>query len=87
MPEVQESLLEPPAEVRSEVLEFLALDFLTHTMVESWGRERSDGMTTTTTKKPRPKCANCGSGNIYVLRDGSVICRACGHKAESKQQK
>ena len=34
-------------------------------------------MTTTTA---RPKCVACGSGNIYVLRDGSVICRACGHK-------
>ena len=84
---MQESELGPSAEVHPEVLEFIALDFLTHTMVESLGRERRGGMTTTTTKKPRPKCANCGSGNIYVLRDGSVICRACGHKAESKQQK
>ncbi len=25
------------------------------------------------------KCPNCGSSNIYVRIDGTVVCRKCGH--------
>lgn len=32
----------------------------------------------------RPSCAACGSGNVYIKRDGTVVCRRCGHEAHPK---
>ena len=28
----------------------------------------------------RSKCSRCESTNVYVLRNGNVICRACGEE-------
>jgi len=27
----------------------------------------------------RPKCPKCGSGNIYLLKGGKIVCRVCGY--------
>lgn len=26
------------------------------------------------------KCKKCGSPNIYTLKDGTTVCRRCGHR-------
>jgi DNA-directed RNA polymerase subunit RPC12/RpoP len=28
----------------------------------------------------RPKCVKCQSKFVYILKDGTVVCRACGHR-------
>jgi len=30
-------------------------------------------------------CSNCGSHYVYVLKDGTIICRRCSHKTLSKK--
>ena len=36
----------------------------------------------TTKRKPivSIKCGVCNSSNIYVLTDGTIVCRKCGHR-------
>ena len=29
-------------------------------------------------KRKKSKCSYCNSSNIYVLRSGEIVCRACG---------
>lgn len=35
----------------------------------------------TTKRKPDPglrkRCPRCAAGNTYVLKDGTIVCRAC----------
>ncbi len=26
----------------------------------------------------QPRCPVCGSGQVYFLRDGTIVCRRCG---------
>lgn len=31
-------------------------------------------------KQVKPKCTKCGSGQVYTLVDGTLVCRFCGHR-------
>lgn len=34
----------------------------------------------------QPTCANCGKLNVYTLKDGTVVCRTCGHREVSDER-
>ena len=31
------------------------------------------------------RCDKCNSKNIYTIKDGTLICRRCGHRKEKKK--
>jgi ribosomal protein L37AE/L43A len=31
-------------------------------------------------------CDNCNSKNVYILKDGTVVCRRCGHRNGKKHK-
>jgi uncharacterized Zn finger protein (UPF0148 family) len=33
------------------------------------------------------KCDSCGSGFVYVLTDGTIVCRKCGARTNPKTKK
>ena len=37
-----------------------------------------------TEENKKPRCPKCDSTQIYILRDGSIVCRRCG--AETKKE-
>lgn len=32
----------------------------------------------------KPKCKSCKSGQVYVLVNGTIVCRLCGHREPKK---
>jgi uncharacterized protein (DUF983 family) len=32
-------------------------------------------------------CPECGSGNIYVLVNGKLVCRSCGYDERKRKKK
>ncbi len=32
----------------------------------------------------KPKCPTCGSGFVYTLQDGTIVCRLCGARSKPK---
>lgn len=38
------------------------------------------------TVSKQPTCANCGKLNVYTLKDGTVVCRTCGHREVSDER-
>ena len=35
----------------------------------------------------KPRCASCRSGQTYTLKNGTVVCRLCGHRARKGGRK
>ncbi len=35
----------------------------------------------------KPTCNHCGSGAVYVKKDGTVVCRRCGRSSEETEVK
>ena len=40
----------------------------------------------TTRRADRPDCPECDSKQIYVLQDGTVVCRACGARTAKQDR-
>ena len=42
--------------------------------------------THTNKKMDRPKCEKCDSGFVYIRKEGTLVCRRCGHLTKPKKE-